>query len=161
MQGSVDDILLMACRGPDCGTHCPSGVPRSQTSALTVEFWRFPPQAGRLQTWTVSGLSPSHCPRLLALVLHTTCRCWMPSPQVAEHWDQAPSRHWAGQGTRRQGRRASGRSPGQALAGMTLWVPLERGSRHCVPRVCTPSFPQLRLQAPHSSITHVGWEHRC
>lgn len=44
-----------------------------------------PPQAGRLQTWTVSGLSPSHCPRLLALVRHTTCRCWMPSPQVAEH----------------------------------------------------------------------------
>lgn len=30
-------------------------------------------------------MSPSHCPRLLALVRHTTCRCWMPSPQVAEH----------------------------------------------------------------------------
>lgn len=44
-----------------------------------------PPQAGRLQTWMVSGLSPSHCRRLLALVRHTTCRCWMPSPQVAEH----------------------------------------------------------------------------
>lgn len=70
-------------------------------------------------------------------------------------WDQAPMRHWAGQGTRKQGRRASGRSPGQALAGMALWVPLERGNRHCTPRVCTPSFPQLRLQAPHSSVTHL------
>lgn len=48
-----------------------------------------PLQAGRLQTWMVSGLSPSHCPTLLALVRHTTCRCWMPSPQVAEHCHDA------------------------------------------------------------------------
>jgi hypothetical protein len=70
-------------------------------------------------------------------------------------WDQAPVRHWAGQGTRRHGFLASGRLPRQALAGMALWVPLERGSRHCTPRVCSPSFPQLRLQAPHSSVTHL------
>lgn len=38
----LDDILLMGCRGPDCGTHCPSGVTSSRMSALTVEFWRFP-----------------------------------------------------------------------------------------------------------------------
>lgn len=111
----------MGSRGPDCGTHSPSGVTSSRTSAPTVEFWRFsvrgkssssiwagkpaklglrsrpeelgwtpnlpgsPPQAGRLQTWTVSGLSPSHCPRLLALARHTTCRSWTPSPQVTEH----------------------------------------------------------------------------
>lgn len=50
---------------------------------------------------------------------------------------------------------ASGRLPRQALAGMALRVPLERGSRHCTPRVCSPSFPQLRLQAPHSSATHL------
>lgn len=68
-----------------------------------------PPQVGRLQTWTVSGLSPSQCPRLLALVLHTTCRCWMPSPQVAEHchgWVSA--RHSGrGQGRWREERRVS------------------------------------------------------
>lgn len=59
-----------------------------------------PLQAGRLQAWMVSGLSPSHCPRLLALVRHTTCRCWMPSPQVAEHC-QEPGRarpQWSGRG---------------------------------------------------------------
>lgn len=38
----LDDILLMGCRGPGCGTHCPSGVTSSGTSALTVEFQRFP-----------------------------------------------------------------------------------------------------------------------
>lgn len=70
-------------------------------------------------------------------------------------WDQAPVRHWAGQGTRRHGLLASGRLPKHALAGMALWVPLERGSRHCTPLVCSPSFPQLRLQAPHSSVTHL------
>lgn len=48
-----------------------------------------PPQAGRLQTCTVSGLTPSHGPRALELFLHTTCRCWMPSPQVAEHCRRA------------------------------------------------------------------------
>lgn len=37
-----DDILLMGCKGPDCGTHCPSGVTGSRMSALAVEFWRFP-----------------------------------------------------------------------------------------------------------------------
>lgn len=58
-----------------------------------------PPQGGRLQTWTVSGFSPSHCPRLLALVRHTTCRCWMPSPQVAEH-----CRGKAGAGSSHSGR---------------------------------------------------------
>lgn len=38
----LDDILLTGCRGPDCGTHCLSGVTTSRTSALTVEFWRLP-----------------------------------------------------------------------------------------------------------------------
>lgn len=78
-----------------------------------------------------------------------------PTLQGSLTWDQAPVRHWAGQGTRRHGLLASGRLPRQALAGMALRVPLERGSRHCTPRVCSPSFPQLRLQAPHSSTTHL------
>lgn len=38
----LDDILLMGCKGPDCGTHCPFGVTSSRMSALTLEFWRFP-----------------------------------------------------------------------------------------------------------------------
>lgn len=38
----LDNILLMGCRGPDCGTHCPSGVTSSRMSALAVEFWRLP-----------------------------------------------------------------------------------------------------------------------
>ena len=38
----LDDILLMGSRGPDCGIHSPSAVTSSRTSALTVEFWRFP-----------------------------------------------------------------------------------------------------------------------
>lgn len=42
----LDDILLMGSRGPDCGTHCPSGVTSSRTSAFTVEFWRFPGRGG-------------------------------------------------------------------------------------------------------------------
>lgn len=78
-----------------------------------------------------------------------------PTLQGSLTWDQAPVRHWAGQGTRRHGLLASGRLPRQALAGMALRVPLERGSRHCTPRVCSPSFPQLRLQVPHSSTTHL------
>lgn len=139
----------MGSRGPDCGTHCPSGVTSSRTSAFTVEFWRFPgrgreealvlggtsgpgsqsgwasglgqrswptpilpgspPQAGRLQAWIVSGLAPSHCPRLLALVRHTTCRCWMPSPQVTEHCHGGR----AGQGGVEGGQGGAGR-PGWA-----------------------------------------------
>lgn len=34
-------------------------------------------------------------------------------------------------------------------------MPLERGSKQRTSRVCTPSFPQLRLQALHSSVTHL------
>lgn len=92
--------------------------------------------------------TPPHPHPFLSHMLPPT----LPGPLT---WDQAPVRHWAGQGTRRHGLLASGRLPRQALAGMALRVPLERGSRHCTPRVCSPSFPQLRLQALHSSVTHL------
>lgn len=51
-----------------------------------------PGHAATLQTWTVSGFSPSHCPMLLSLALHTTWRCWMPSPQLTEHCVKPPRR---------------------------------------------------------------------
>lgn len=49
-----------------------------------------PGQRWRLQMRIVSGLSSSQSPGVLSLALQTTCRCWIPSPQVTEHWNQQP-----------------------------------------------------------------------
>lgn len=74
-----------------------------------------PPQAGWLQIRTVSGLTPSHGPRALELFLHTTCRCWMPFPQVAEHCGRGkpkarmPGAEQLGERGRRRGKERGGR----------------------------------------------------
>ena len=63
----------MGSRGPDCGTHCPSGVTSSRTSAFTVEFWRFPGRGGEealvlgvLVGWEASQLGLRSRPEKLA-----------------------------------------------------------------------------------------------
>lgn len=50
-----------------------------------MNMWISPGHELSLQMRTVSGFSPSHSPTVLSLALQTTCRCWIPSPQVTEH----------------------------------------------------------------------------
>lgn len=65
-----------------CVVPVPSPPPSSHLLLLLS-----PGQRATWQPWTVSGLSPSQRPPL-SLPLHTTCRCWTPSPQLAEHCAQ-------------------------------------------------------------------------
>lgn len=52
--------------------------------SATSSFLLSPGQRAMWQPWMASGLSPSQRAPL-SLPLHTTCRCWTPSPQVTEH----------------------------------------------------------------------------
>lgn len=68
--------------GVDPHQHVPHPSATSSSSPLLS-----PGQRATWQPWMASGLSPSQRAPL-SLPLHTTCRCWTPSPQVAEHCAQ-------------------------------------------------------------------------
>lgn len=81
--------------GVDPHKHMPHPSATSCSSCLLS-----PGQRAMWQPWMASGLSPSQRAPL-SLPLHTTCRCWTPSPQVTEHCTQTDrqtdSQQWRGE----------------------------------------------------------------
>lgn len=69
--------------------------------------------------------------------------------------DHAPILHWAGHGTRLQGRRVSGFSPLQYLLWTERLVPSWRNCTQRTVRIWKPRLPQDLGQCSHSSVIHL------